>query len=49
MLHDGKNWIAGANRIIAYLEKTVRNDFAHVRCLVARSSIDIIFLTYEGI
>jgi hypothetical protein len=23
MLHDGKNWIAGTNRIIAYLSKTV--------------------------
>lgn len=32
MLHDGKNWIAGANRIIAYLSKTVR-DFAHVHYL----------------
>ncbi|KAF9938537.1 metaxin 1 [Modicella reniformis] len=24
MFHDGKNWIAGTNRIIAYLAKTVR-------------------------
>ncbi|KAG0209960.1 metaxin 1 [Mortierella sp. GBA30] len=25
MLHDGKNWIAGANRIIAYLSRTGHN------------------------
>lgn len=32
MLHDGKNWIAGANRIIAYLAKIVR-EFSRVNCL----------------
>ncbi|KAK3808247.1 MAG: outer mitochondrial membrane transport complex protein-domain-containing protein [Linnemannia gamsii] len=30
MLHDGKNWIAGANRIIAYLTKTGYNANDHL-------------------
>ncbi|KAG0331687.1 metaxin 1 [Podila horticola] len=30
MLHDGKNWIAGANRIIAYLAKTGYNVNEHL-------------------
>ena len=29
MLHDGKNWIAGTNRIIAYLSKTVNHRRNH--------------------
>ncbi|KAF9931421.1 metaxin 1 [Linnemannia zychae] len=30
MLHDGKNWIAGTNRIIAYLSKTGYNANEHL-------------------